>query len=110
MTLPPRPTYSCLGKEAFPEKRHADAAASRVATRARGAVCAYRCTFCHAWHVGSGSPQGQAQLHLQARSTMRAKIGVVLSRIRIGQPHRLPKLPRLLKVMPLPAHARAPAP
>ena len=40
----------------------------------------------------------------------RAKIGVVLSRIRIGQPHRLPKLPRLLKVMPLPAHARAPAP
>lgn len=53
MTLPPRPTYSCLGKEAFPEKRHADAAASRVATRARGAVHAYRCTFCHAWHVGS---------------------------------------------------------
>lgn len=54
MTLPPRPTYSCLGKESFAEKHHADQAARRASRHSRTPISTYRCTYCHAWHVGSG--------------------------------------------------------
>lgn len=60
MTLPPRPTYSCLGKEQFADKSRADTVAHRIAGRSANKVSTYRCNFCHAWHVGSGLiPKGK---------------------------------------------------
>lgn len=60
MTLPPRPTYSCLGKEQFADKGRADQVAHRIARRSSATVSSYRCSFCHAWHIGSGLiPKGK---------------------------------------------------
>lgn len=71
MTLPPRPTYSCLGKEQFHDKAIAESAAQRIARRVKNRVSTYRCAFCHAWHVGSGIVPKRARSHLSKRGTPR---------------------------------------
>lgn len=51
-----------------------------------------------------------AAYNTQQIRRLKDKVGVALSRMQRGQPHSLPKMPRTLKVMPLPATARPPAP
>ncbi len=42
------PIGTCIGKESFASPHHARQAAAR-----RPGRCAYRCPYCHRYHVGS---------------------------------------------------------
>jgi hypothetical protein len=64
MTNPP-PQYArsvlwaCTGKQSYADKRAAQMVIERMSRRGslkpRGTLsAAYRCTFCHGWHIGSG--------------------------------------------------------
>lgn len=63
---------SCEGKEQLTEERAREVAAKMRRRRPQGAVSAYHCVCCKAWHVGS-TPPAKRKAPRQARKEVRAR-------------------------------------
>lgn len=50
------PVY-CAGKSAIPTRRLALKVAESMRRRHEAPLGAYRCDFCHAWHIGRPKPK-----------------------------------------------------
>jgi hypothetical protein len=68
MAKPRSSPWSCVGKFAFGDKSTARKVAKRMSQKG-GAVTAYRCAECRAWHVGTSYVRKPKRLGVRRSAT-----------------------------------------